>query len=86
MVTHMKTTIEIATPLLDEARAIAVRDHVTLRELVEQGLRAVLEERRTQAPYRLRKASFRGRGLHPELGDASWEQLRELAYQGRGGR
>jgi hypothetical protein len=30
-------------------------------------------------------SSFAGDGLRPELAGASWEPLRELAYEGRGG-
>jgi hypothetical protein len=41
----MKTTVEIADPLLREARKIAARERTTLRALVEQGLRRVVAER-----------------------------------------
>jgi hypothetical protein len=44
----METTIEIAEPLLDEARHIARRVGKTLRSLVVQGLRKVVAERRAQ--------------------------------------
>jgi hypothetical protein len=82
----MKTTLDIADPLLREARKIAAREGVTLRSLVEQGLREVVAEKKRRKPaFRLRKASFKGRGLRPELGDAGWERLRDLAYEGRGG-
>jgi hypothetical protein len=82
----MKTTIELADPLLDEARALARRDGTTLRALVEQGLRLVIAQRRRGGTrFRLRDASFAGDGLRPELEGASWERLRELAYEGRGG-
>jgi len=39
----MKTTIDIADPLLDEARKLAAREGTTLRALVERGLRVRLE-------------------------------------------
>jgi len=82
----MKTTIDLADPLLDEARALAQRDGTTLRALVEQGLRLVIaQHRRRTAPFRLRDASFAGNGLRPEIEGASWDRLRELAYEGRGG-
>ncbi len=38
----MKTTIDIADPLLREARKLANREGTTLRALVEQGLRHVI--------------------------------------------
>jgi hypothetical protein len=81
----MKTTLEIADPLLREARKLAARERTTLRALVEQGLRRVLAEKNRKPSFRLRKASFKGRGLRPELADAGWDRLRELAYEGRGG-
>ena len=77
----MKTTIEISEELLNEARKVASREGTTLRVLVEAGLRKEVRERRRSRPFRLRRASFRGRGLRPELAGASWEQIRELAYE-----
>jgi hypothetical protein len=80
----MKTTLDIADPLLREARQIAAREGTTLRALVEQGLRRVVSEKKRKDAFRLRKASFKGRGLRPELRDGGWESLRDLAYEGRG--
>jgi hypothetical protein len=37
-------------------------------------------ERRQQRPFRLRKASFNGRGLSRELAGAKWDRIRALAY------
>jgi hypothetical protein len=81
----MKTTLDISEPLLQEARKVAARERTTLRALVEQGLRRVVAEKKRRQPFRLRKASFKGRGLRAELGDAGWDRLRDLAYEGRGG-
>jgi hypothetical protein len=80
----MKTTLEISDPLLNEARKLAARERTTLRALVEQGLRHVVSESRKRKPFKLRDASFRGRGLRPELRDASWDQIRDLIYERRG--
>jgi len=81
----MKTTLEISDPLLREARKVAARERTTLRALVEQGLRRVVAEKTRKSSFRLRKASFKGRGLRPEIADAGWDRLRDLAYEGRGG-
>lgn len=82
----MKTTIEIADALLHEAKQVAAEEGVAVRALVEQGLRRVLDERKRRKPgFRLRKASFKGRGLQPGVAGADFERLRELAYEGRGG-
>lgn len=81
----MKTTLDIADPLLREAKQIAAREGTTLRALVEQGLRRVVAERRKQVRFKLRRASFKGRGLRPELEDAGWDRIRDMIYEGRGG-
>ena len=85
MVSHMKTTVDIPDALLEDAKKLAARQDTTLRELLVEGLRRMLAERRRISTFRLRKASFRGNGLQPGVIDASWERIRELAYEGRGG-
>src|SRR5688572_4312806 len=60
MVTHMKTTVEIADPLFEEARREAETSGCTLRDLIEIGLRRELERRRQRTPFKLRDASVRG--------------------------
>lgn len=84
MGTRMKTTVEISDALAREAREVAAREHTTLRELIEAGLRAVLRERRRKVGFRLRDASVGGNGLQAEFRGADWERLREAAYEGRG--
>lgn len=83
----MKTTIDIADPILDEARKLAGREGTTLRSLVERGLRHVLSERkRTKRQFKLRDASVRGGGwLRPELKEVGWVSLRGLIYEDHGG-
>jgi hypothetical protein len=85
MVAHMKTTIEIADALLIEAKQLAAREGITVRTLVEQGLRQAIRERRKRNAFRLRKATYRGKGLQPGVADRGWEHVRALAYEGRGG-
>jgi len=80
----MKTTLDISDPLLREARKVAARERTTLRALVEQGLRRLIAEKQRRPKFQLRKASFKGRGLRPELRDAGWDRLREFAYERRG--
>ncbi|TAK22569.1 MAG: DUF2191 domain-containing protein [Chloroflexota bacterium] len=81
----MKTTVNIADALLQEARTVAAAEGTTLRDLIEQGLRVSLESRRGRRPgFCLRDASFRGNGLQPGIKEGSWETIRDLIYQGRG--
>jgi hypothetical protein len=80
----MKTTIEIADPLFKEARKLAAREGVTLRTLVERGLDHVVRETKRAAPFKLRNATFEGKGLQAEFRDASWEKIRDAAYEDHG--
>ncbi|HEV8722030.1 MAG TPA: type II toxin-antitoxin system VapB family antitoxin [Candidatus Binatia bacterium] len=82
----MKTTIEISDSLLDEAKKLAAKEGTTVRALVEQGLRRIVAERKkSRGAFRLRKATFKGKGLQPGVQDATWDRIRESIYQGRGG-
>lgn len=85
MGTHMKTTIEISDAILEQAKAMATGEGVTLRSLVEEGLRRVLQARQHESEFKLRDASFSGKGLQPQVRDGSWERIREIIYEGRGG-
>ena len=80
----MKTTVEISDSLLLEVRELAAREGVTLRTLVERGLHRVVAETKRGAPFKLRRASFKGKGRQAEFGEASWDSLRDLTYGDRG--
>jgi hypothetical protein len=81
----MKTTIEISSSLLEEAKKLAAKEGTTVRAYVEQGLRHVVAERKKRGTFRLRKATFKGHGLQPAMAGASWERIRDASYEGRGG-
>lgn len=85
MVSHMKTTVQIPDSLFEEARKLAHRERTTLKALIQDGLRRVIAERKRRGRFKLRKATFKGTGLQPHLAGASWEKIRELSYEGRGG-
>ena len=80
----MKTTVQISDALLNQARELAARDETTLKELVEEGLRRVIDERSKRKPFKLRDCSFAGSGLQPEFEDADWAKVRDAIYEGRG--
>ena len=84
MYTHMKTTVDISNAVLREAKDVADRDDTTVRALIEEGLRRVLDERRRKPAFQLRPAAFKGKGLQPEVREGTWERIREMAYEGRG--
>lgn len=81
----MKTTVDISDSLLRDARKLAAREGIALRELMERGLRRVLAETKQGAPFKLRRASFKGNGLQEAARDASWDDIHELIYRGQGG-
>jgi hypothetical protein len=87
MVSHMKTTIQISDSLFKEARKVAQQERTTLRALVEEGLRKAVSERHRRGgkAFRLRKATFKGKGLQPPFTGASWDRILDTSYEGRGG-
>ncbi len=78
----MKTTVEISDSLFLEAKMTAQARGVTLKQLVEQGLRwAIREHREPRKPFKLRDGSVNGEGL---VADLSWPEIRAMIYEGRG--
>ena len=81
MGTRMKTTLDVSDPVLQAAKTLAARQGTTLRAVVEEALRVLLARKGTERSVRLRDASFKGRGLHPEFAARhGWTKLREAAY------
>ncbi len=81
----MKTTVHIPDTLMEEARKIANQERTTIKALIEEGLRLTIESRKQNKKFRLRKATFKGNGLQPEVAGASWDKIRDLSYGERGG-
>jgi hypothetical protein len=78
----MKTTVDIADSLFEEAKAVAASRGMTFRQILEEGLRAVLSHREKREGFRLRDGSF---GPPPGThATRSWAEIRETIYQGRG--
>lgn len=80
----VKTTIDLPDELAREAKAFASRKKITLRALIEQGIRQVLREDRAPGKFKLRDASVVGNGVQKEYEGADWVKIREAAYKGRG--
>lgn len=82
----MKTTIDIADPLLRQAKRLAAQRGTTLKAIVETALRAELEaEQGRRKPQPVRTHVVDGRGLQRGLSWGDWAVIRSLAYEGRGG-
>lgn len=79
----MKTSVEISDPLLKRARAVAAREGRSLRELVEAGLRWVLDQSERKGSFQLRDASVGGEGLRDGLRYDDWAKVLEMANEDR---
>ena len=78
----MKTTVDISDSLFNEARSVARDRGLTMRQLIEDGLRQSIRQQSSRsAPFRLKDGSFKGKGLREDL---SWGQVRQVIYEGRG--
>ena len=78
MGTHMKTTIELSDALFHSAKELASKSQTTMRALVEEGLRRVLNDAQTTAKpaFRLKDASVQGGELL--ISDPrKWQQLED---------
>jgi hypothetical protein len=81
---YMKTTLDIADDLLARAKETARREKTTLRALVEEGLEHVLRQRQSPGKSKMKFITVTGNGLTPEFQNATWEQIRDEIYRGRG--
>jgi len=77
----VKTTIEISDALLEEAKQLAKAKNLTLRELVECGLRGELKRRSAAPPFHLRDASVSGEGLTDSAERLTWTEILEMSYE-----
>ena len=77
----MKTTVEIPDSLFREVKRYAAAHDLTLKEVLEAGLRAVVKGGSARR-FRLRKCAFKGEGM---VADYSWPEIRAIVYEGRGG-
>lgn len=80
MVTHMKTTIDIADDLLLRAKQEAKASQTTLRRLIEEGLREILGRSATAQRRPVEPVTFRGEGLQPEFRGKGWDAVRDAIY------
>ena len=78
MVSHMKTTIDIAEPILRQAKKVAGEEGVTLRELAEEGLEMALQKRAARKNKGFNLVTFGDAKGEPVSVD--WEALRGFVY------
>jgi hypothetical protein len=81
----MKTTIDIADPLFEQAKQLASRHSTTFKAIVEASLRRYLEqESSVSRPFKLRDCSVGGNGVHEGIVEGDWTEISRLVYEGRG--
>jgi hypothetical protein len=81
----MKTTVDIADPLLQRAKRLATRRGTTVKAVIEDALRRELAAAEAREKVQVRTHVFGGRGLQAGLSWADWSAIRALGYEGRGG-
>lgn len=76
----MKITVDVSDPLLVHARRLARQRGVTLRAVVEEGLRTVVSGEQAPSGYKLPDCAVSGRGPTKALRDAPWADWRAAIY------
>jgi hypothetical protein len=76
----MKTTIDLSDALFEKTKRAAAQRGTTMRALIEEGLRLVLDREPAKKPFVMRDARVKGNGLQPGIRPGDWPQLRALIY------
>jgi hypothetical protein len=79
----VRTRIDLPKRLLRRARALAAKRGTTLKQLICEGLEAVLA-REESAQFRLEDRSFAGEGFAEGVDGSDLARIRERIYEGRG--
>lgn len=82
-VSRMKMTVDLPDGLVQEAQDVARAEGTTLRALVADGLRLVVDRHRSESRFRMPDAAVDGNGLRPEVQEAGWDRLRAMIYGDR---
>ncbi len=86
MVSHMKTTVDIANPLLEEAKRLSDKEKTTLRALIEEGLWEVITKRKSGGEVSASKGQLQRQRLKKKIQGESWDKIRSAAYLRPSGR
>lgn len=70
--------------LYERVREVAEREHTTMRNLVEEGLHAVLPKHEHREGFAFKPVTVKGSGLSEEFKGADWAAIRRETYEGRG--
>ena len=85
----MKTTVDIPDTLFRQLKKRAATDGTSMRSMITAALRQFLSggggPQGRPKPFKLKDCSFKGEGVQPGIDLANWDQMAQLAYEGRGG-
>jgi len=78
----MKTSFDIAEPLLREVKQLAKQRGTTTKSVVEQALAKYLAEALADTPtgFTLRDVSYGTGGMTAEFAHAGWDRIRDEIY------
>ena len=78
----MKTTVEIPDALFREVKKYAAEHDLTLKEVMERGLRQAIASEPSK-PFKLRRLPYKPKngGM---LKDFTWDEIRDIIYEGHG--
>lgn len=79
----MKTTIDLADDLARKAKKLAAKRGITLKAVIEEGIRMSLDRDQRTGAFQLPDKSVDGNGLQKEFVHKSWAEIREAAYEGK---
>ena len=77
----MKTTVDLPDSLFQEAKACAEARGLSFRQIIEEGLRAVIQGPGKPGRFRLRDGAY---GRTGSRSAQNWPAIRETIYKGRG--
>jgi hypothetical protein len=81
MLSHMRTSVDIPDALLRRAKKLAQERGVSLRQLLLEGLRSVVERDGKTSTHRMRDCSFGTGGLVEGLAWSDGERMNELIHE-----
>ena len=80
----MRTTVDINDALVERLRALMAARKMTMRSLIEEGLRKLLDEAaQAHAEFTLRDASVGEGGMQDAVDDLSWDTMSRFLYPTR---
>lgn len=81
----VKTTLNLADYIVAEVKKLASERGISMKDYIEQCLKAAIQaEKNKIRDFKLRKHTFKGNGVSPELDEDNLEQIRNSIYKGRG--